>query len=50
MGAWLQTGLTAPGKVRRVVERVIAWLHRFMCLHIRYERGAGLHQSLLDLA
>ena len=38
------------GKVRWVVERAFAWLHQFKRLRTRYERRAGLHQGLLDLA
>ncbi|MEU2623094.1 transposase [Streptomyces sp. NPDC007157] len=38
------------GKVRWVVERAFAWLHRFKRLRIRYERRADLHQGLLELA
>lgn len=38
------------GKVRRVVGRAFAWLHRFKRLRIRYERRADPHQDLLELA
>lgn len=38
------------GKVRWVVERAFAWLHRFRRLRIRYERRTDLHQGLLELA
>ncbi|TWE15193.1 IS4 family transposase [Kitasatospora atroaurantiaca] len=38
------------GKVRWVVERAFAWLHQFKRLRTRYERRAGLHQGLLELA
>ncbi|MFF8282138.1 IS5 family transposase [Streptomyces albus] len=38
------------GKVRWVVKRAFAWLHRFKRLRIRSERRADLHQGLLELA
>ncbi|MFI1471280.1 IS5 family transposase [Streptomyces wuyuanensis] len=38
------------GKTRWVVERTFAWLHQFKRLRTRYERRAGLHQGLLELA
>ncbi|MGY3684935.1 transposase [Streptomyces sp. TE33382] len=38
------------GKVRRAVEWAFAWLHQFKQLRIRYERGADLHEGLLELA
>ncbi|MFB7999387.1 IS5 family transposase [Streptomyces sp. NPDC056002] len=38
------------GKTRWVIERTFAWLHQFKRLRIRYERRAGLHQGLLQLA
>lgn len=38
------------GKKRWVVERTIAWLHRFRRLLVRYERRADIHQALLTLA
>jgi transposase len=38
------------GRYRWVVERTIAWLHRFKRLRIREERYAGLHLALLELA
>ncbi len=41
---------SGPGKVRWVVQRVFAWLHRFKRLRIRHERRADLHQGLLQLA
>mgnify|MGYP001029745728 CR=1 FL=1 len=37
------------GRHRWVVERTIAWLHRFKRLLIRYERLESMHQALLDL-
>ncbi len=33
-----------------MVERTLAWLGRFRRLVVRYERLAGLHLALLDLA
>lgn len=41
---------TGLGRHRWVVERTIAWLHRFRRLLIRYERSAAIHQALLTLA
>jgi IS5 family transposase len=38
------------GRYRWVVERTLAWLARFRRLVVRYERLAGLHLALLDLA
>jgi transposase len=38
------------GRKRWVVERTIAWLHRFRRLLVRYERRADLHQAFLTLA
>lgn len=38
------------GRYRWVVERTLAWLARFRHLVVRYERLAGLHLALLDLA
>ncbi len=38
------------GRLRWVVERTFAWLHRFKRLHTRYERKAAIHESLLSLA
>jgi hypothetical protein len=38
------------GKVRWVVERAFARLHRFERLRTRYERRADLHQGLLEPA
>lgn len=37
------------GRHRWVVERTIAWLHRFKRLLVRYERLEALHQAFLDL-
>jgi transposase len=37
------------GVVRWVVERTIAWLHRFRRLTVRYERRADVHQAFLTL-
>lgn len=37
------------GRHRWVVERLLAWLHRFRRLTVRYERREELHQSFLDL-
>lgn len=37
------------GKHRWVVERTIAWLHRFRRLHVRYERIASVHQAFLTV-
>ncbi len=38
------------GRVRWVVERTFAWLHNFRRLRIRWERDAGIHRGLLQLA
>jgi transposase len=38
------------GRYRWVVERDIAWLHRFRRLMIRYERRADIHEGFLTLA
>lgn len=38
------------GCYRWVVERSFAWLHRFRCLIIRYERRADIHEGPLSLA
>ena len=40
---------TRLGRHRWVVERTLAWLHRFRRLTIRYERDDRLHQAFLDL-
>lgn len=37
------------GRHRWVVERTIAWLHRFRRLVIRYERRADIHQAFLAI-
>ena len=37
------------GKTRWVVERTLAWLHRFRRLNVRYERRACVHQAFLTL-
>lgn len=37
------------GQTRWVVERTLAWLHRFRRLNIRYERRPRIHQAFLDL-
>jgi transposase len=37
------------GTCRWVVERTIAWLHRFRRLTVRYERRADIHQAFLTL-
>ena len=37
------------GVSRWVVERTMAWLHRFRRLTIRYERRADIHQAFLSL-
>jgi transposase len=37
------------GRTRWVVERTLAWLHRFRRLHIRYERLVAVHQAFLPL-
>jgi len=38
------------GRHRWVVERTLAWLARFRCLTIRYERRADIHQGFLSQA
>jgi transposase len=35
--------------LRWVVERTLAWLHRFRHLALRYERRADIHEALLTL-
>jgi transposase len=35
------------GRVRWVVERTLAWLHRFRRLAVRYERRDDIHEALL---
>ena len=37
------------GKVRWVVESVIAWLHKFRRLRVRFERRADIHEAFLKL-
>jgi transposase len=37
------------GRRRWVVERTIAWLHRFRRPRVRYERRADIHQALLTI-
>ncbi len=37
------------GRHRWVVERTVAWLHRFRRLRVRDERRVELHQAFLDL-
>ena len=38
------------GRTRWVVERTLAWLHRFRRLAVRYERRACVHEAFLSLA
>ena len=37
------------GRTRWVVERTIAWLHRFRRLNVRYERRPCVHEAFLSL-
>jgi transposase len=37
------------GRTRWVVERTIAWLHRFRRLAVRYERRPSIHEAFLSL-
>ena len=37
------------GRHRWVIERTLAWLHRYRRLTIRYERRADIHQGFLTL-
>jgi transposase len=37
------------GRTRWVVERTIAWLHRFRRLAVRYERRPSIHEAFLTL-
>jgi len=37
------------GVFRWVVERTLAWLHRFRRLALRYERRADVHETFLTL-
>jgi len=38
------------GRTRWVVERTLAWLHRFRRLAVRYERRPCIHEAFLSLA
>jgi transposase len=38
------------GKTRWVVERTLAWFHRYRRLRTRYERRADIHEAFLKLA
>jgi transposase len=38
------------GRTRWVVERTLAWLHRFRRLNLRYERHPCVHEAFLTLA
>jgi transposase len=38
------------GRTRWVVERTLAWLHRFRRLAVRYERRPCMHEAFLSLA
>jgi transposase len=38
------------GRWRWVVERTIAWLHRYRRLRVRYERRSDIHEAFLLLA
>jgi transposase len=38
------------GQTRWVVERTLAWLHRFRRLAVRYERRPCIHEAFLSLA
>jgi transposase len=37
------------GRTRWVVERTLAWLHRFRRLNLRYERRPSIHEAFLML-
>jgi transposase len=37
------------GRTRWVVERTLAWLHRFRRLAVRYERRPSIHEAFLTL-
>jgi transposase len=37
------------GRTRWVVERTLAWLHRFRRLNLRYERRSCIHEAFLTL-
>ena len=39
----------ASASFRWVVERTLAWLHRFRRLALRYERRADVHEAFLTL-
>jgi transposase len=39
----------ASASSRWVVERTLAWLHRFRRLALRYERRADVHEAFLTL-
>lgn len=41
---------TGLGRTRWVVERTLAWLHRFRRLAGRYERRPCIHEAFLTLA
>ena len=43
-------GVIGLGKIRRVVERTIAWLHQYKRLAIRWEHHTDLHNALISLA
>jgi transposase len=38
------------GRYRWVVERTIAWLHKFRRLAVRFDRRADIHRAFLSLA
>ena len=38
------------GKTRWVVERTLAWLHKFRKLRVRDERRPSVHEALMLLA
>jgi transposase len=37
------------GRTRWVVERTLAWLHRFRRLNVRYERRSSVHEAFLTI-
>lgn len=37
------------GKTRWVVERTLAWLHRFRRLRVRYERRDDIHEAFMTI-
>jgi transposase len=45
---WTDNG-SGLGRTRWVVERTLAWLHRFRRLSIRYERRTCVHEAFLTL-